>query len=153
FLEMIGKGDVPRYALYHASFGEFLTSDRNTDTIDGRKANEAIAECILGAVRGDWGNCRDLYSLEHAVIHIVRSLDRDNPGETWAKLERLTHEAFLDAKASRLGDAKAASDAREMALTLAQAGEEHWEVFVSTASRYCEFVERLRREVRAVEGL
>jgi WD40 repeat protein len=88
FVEEVVETEERRYCLYHSSFGEFLTSKQNEDTIDGQKAHGRIAEHFLNL----WSDLRDgvprlrdsamrqansRYGLKHLPIHLSKAAEYD----------------------------------------------------------------------------
>jgi hypothetical protein len=101
------------------------------------KADPAGDSTWLGDYR------RGLTELPH---HALRS--RDLSG-----VAHLVRTGFLKRKAECLGDADALADAREIAVSLADGGDEYWDSLVRCADIYCGLAERLHSAPRLLETL
>jgi hypothetical protein len=166
FLDVVGDS-ATAYRLYHASFADFLT-DRNRNPafwIDPEAAHACVVEHYRQTFQGRWAAC-DHYGLRHLSHHLVAHLldpgperGQGTPGavrpgltpQVVEDLKDLVSGGFLDAKASQLGNAEAASEARRIAQLLVDAGDGYWDALVLAARKYCDLAERLRGGVEYLE--
>ncbi|HEY7427212.1 MAG TPA: hypothetical protein VH682_23460 [Gemmataceae bacterium] len=171
-LEVLSKGGHDRYVLYHPSFGEFLTSERNEDHIDGPNMHWNVARHYLHT----WGGLEngllwltgprdrvqglpapgsgpvEMYALHHLVTHLLNA-GSGKGGMVLDHLVKLIATRFLDVKVSEVGALEAATDARRIAVALAGAGEERWDDLVLCAGKYCAVAEILRGEAGSLEEM
>src|SRR5205807_503259 len=93
-----------RYALYHVSFGEFLTSRANEDCIDAGKQHHRIVEHYRKRCGGDWPRLLgEPYFRQHLTAHLAGAGQRGllygliNPSWMAAKVKVTgSHRAFAE---------------------------------------------------------
>jgi HEAT repeat protein len=100
FLEHSAEGRGRCYAIYHASFGEYLLSDENEDSIDPQAAHQRITDFYLQNYRRAWQTCDD-YGLDFTVTHVLKAYQ--DPAELALVLKRLFTTSFMEARSDRAG--------------------------------------------------
>jgi hypothetical protein len=107
FLDHIGQGAGRRYALYHASFGEYVTSEENEDYVDARAAHSRIADYLYHRyATSNWAPVRDddgtfTYALDHIVRHtLCAGYDARELGR---RLEGILVDEFYDVRLAQEG--------------------------------------------------
>ncbi len=75
-LAVDSSGFVEWYRIYHASFGDFLTDRKRSQTywVNPGRYHRQIAEYLLAQYSSDWITCKNEYGLRHLPNHLFEAI-------------------------------------------------------------------------------